>query len=180
MTIDYNDGSTRRIAQVHYRDDSATRALREVWYHDGTATRRVFLAFSVSVTALSSDTSGNLAARVYFDTNGQRYRNDGAGSQRVSYGSWGTPNTTGEGANWYIRFTHASGNNVTVEGSTLASGESSPWYRLDQERDVLLSAGPLNSERNAAVNYTISPSSDGSNPVGTASISLTNVNGAPP
>lgn len=94
-------------------------------------------AFTVDVSGITgvdaADTLATVYAGITFKDDGSIYKRDGSSSSFNSGENWGTPNSAGEGSNYWVRCTKTAGDGPTsgTTGSWIAISTEPEWYNAD-------------------------------------------------
>lgn len=164
----YRDGGVWRTAKaLHYRDGGVWRNLKAAWYRDGGVWRKVFQSFTAltGVTATSSIAPGSTDPTVELRSTGEIWAYE-ATTPLVAVASWGSPTTSGAGADFWVRATLGTGT------GTITSGTFGSWTNLASTQSWTMAAAPSGQARNRTVSYEIASDSGGSNIVGGGTLYL--------
>jgi hypothetical protein len=165
--LNAHDGSANRKAKEFWANDGvADRKAREVWTHDGGAWRMVFSGFTVSMpsslTVLAATLSPNAVATIRFETDGVITMIRVNGGTTTS--AWGSPTSSGEGANYWVRATLDSG--TSPSGPALGS-----WHQLSSARAWALTQ-TSSGVSSCQLTIQIASDSGGSNILSTCTVTL--------
>lgn len=163
-------GFWRKAKELWYKDSGGTwRMAKELWYKDSVGTwRRVFSSVFTVNAALSLTTYlfGAPNPRVEMRSNGDVYGYPNF-VPLVLLGAWGTPATTGAGANYWVRAALGAGT------GTIASGTIGSFTNLASDQVWELTAAPSGQYRDRSLTIDISTDSSGTPIVGGGSLRLT-------
>jgi hypothetical protein len=160
------DTAWRKATSLAVKDSGGTlRTLTEAHYHDGTAWRQVFSAFTVNIPAVQPQNFDASAVDIFFGNEGDLDYD--VNSIITDGGSWGSPETPGVGASYWLRGTLGVGNG-TMNGAALGV-----WHSLSSARQFWMSAAPAGVSRERTVLFEIATDSGGSNIIDSQNITFT-------
>lgn len=159
----YRDAGTwRKAKELYYKDAGAWLKCKELWYRDAGTWRKVFSGFTLTGSNFSSSTTTTVSPQVRFQTDGSLLRKMSDNSYTTL--SWGTPYTSGIGANYWIKVHQVSGSAVT--------GTLDAVLALSAEQVWTMSAASAGSSKTANLSYTIYLDSAGTLVGATGTITL--------